>query len=549
MSQNQGQNRGGQGRGSQGQRGQGRGTQGQSGQGRGVQGSSGQGRGVQGQVSGIQGQGTQGGSQGGQGRGFQGVQVQGGGGAGQSGQGRGIQDLGGQTRGSSSGNRGSRPQGNQGRGSQGPISQGSRPAGTQGSGSQSCGPPSGNQGLRPPGNQGSGSQSRGPPTGTPGTQSSGNHGQSSQSSRPLGSQGIPIRSGRGPPPNQGSSTSASQSSPGRRPLAHSGTSSQAGPSSQGPPISMKEPSGGGRKRAGSDEKKKKMRASLGSNPGQQGFRASSGAAAKTHLLVVQGGVHPAFVGDFLGLLDFFQTKISLTFGADFWTIYGPNEYFRDHNYPDIKFENRIMANRFNVTHYQDGHRFRTLAPTEICQEVFKWLDLKADATNKNGAKSGDAIIVIFLAHGSWEGRAGGHSSVPKGIRLGHNDLLMDDFVIALRKIPRNVQVNVLSNACFSAIFAQNIAADQQPQRWIQVASQPFTEAFAAERSVSGRFRNSSFVAGLVRCLAGLGNNNLIDLETLQTELNKESQKNPNPASRSTVYTYSDAPLSTQVTLF
>jgi hypothetical protein len=326
--------------------------------------------------------------------------------------------------------------------------------------------------------------------------------------------------------------------------------SGSGASGSGPPVSSAiqgatqgMSSSSGHKKTSSADKKKKMRESLGGDAGGQGSRDASGPPPKTHLLLVQGGTHTAFLGDFLALVEFFQTQTSPAFAADFWTMYGPQQYFeekRNEKYTTIKFENRVMANRHNTEHHTQPYTY--VDPTQICQRVFQWLDIKADATHELCAKPGDSIILIILAHGSWQDDTPG----PVGIRLGNNDMLVGDFVTALRRIPRDVQVNVISNACYSALFAQNIAADKQALRWIQVASQPLQKAFAADWSASGRFQNSGFIAGLVRSLAGLGRNNRIDLGTLQNELTAATEANTTPQYRTSQFSYSDSPLTTQV---
>lgn len=274
---------------------------------------------------------------------------------------------------------------------------------------------------------------------------------------------------------------------------------------------------------------------------QTGLKGS-GPAPKTHLLLVQGGQHPAFVGDFHALVEFFQKEISPRFGADFWTVYGAQQYFEDlknYKHATIKFEDRVMVSRHTVQNYEPPYTY--VDPTQICQRVFQWLDTKADTTREDGAKPGDSIILIILAHGS-----AGTDGSQEGIRLGNNDMLVNDFVAALRKIPRDVQVNAISNACYSAAFAQGIAEDEQTHRWIQVASQPGRLAYPAERSASGRYQNSGLVSGLVRSLASLGRNNSIDLGTLQTNLTAATQARAKPRNRTVPFLYTDAPLSTQV---
>ncbi|OBT72420.1 hypothetical protein VF21_08230 [Pseudogymnoascus sp. 05NY08] len=340
--------------------------------------------------------------------------------------------------------------------------------------------------------------------------------------------------------SRGTSNPAGGSSGG--PSQGSGSSSHRKTNSAPPNSFMTQGLGRGSPSNRAD-KQRNMRKSLGGESTAQGSRDASGLPPKTHLLLVQGGEHTAFLGDFLALIEFFQKQTSPKFAADFWTMYGPEQYFEDPDnaqHTTIKFENRVVANRHNSEHYTPAYTY--VHPTQICQRVYQWLHIKSDATEDGCAKSGDSIVLIFLAHGVMDA----NTKAAKGMRLGNNDMLVDEFVEALRNIPRDVQVNVISTACYSAIFAQKISEDEQRHRWIQVASQPSKEAFPAGRSASARFQNSTFVAGLVRSLAGLGRNNAIDLKTLQTDLFNATQAHPNPKSRSEPFSYSDAPLATQV---
>lgn len=287
-----------------------------------------------------------------------------------------------------------------------------------------------------------------------------------------------------------------------------------------------------------------MRTSLGGDLKDQGSRDLSGPPPKTHLLIVQGGRHTAFIGDFLALVEFFQKQTSPTFSADFWTSYGPEQYFeypKNSKHSTIKFADRVVASRHNLEHYTQTYSY--VHPTQICKDVFQWIDLKSDPTRKEYAKPGDSIILIFLAHGSWIKKPQGE---PSAMRLGNNNMEADDFVTSLRKISRDVQVNVLSTACYSAIFAQKVEEDVQALRWIQVASQSRERAFAAERSASGRFQNSKFIAGLVKPLASLGMKNNINLGTFQAAVTKETESHTDPEFRSKAFSYTDSPLDTQV---
>ncbi|KFY90212.1 hypothetical protein V500_05238 [Pseudogymnoascus sp. VKM F-4518 (FW-2643)] len=327
------------------------------------------------------------------------------------------------------------------------------------------------------------------------------------------------------------------------PSQGSGSSSHQRTNSAPPISSMTQVLGGGSSNNRAD-KKKKMRNSLGGDSEGQASRDASGPPPKTHLLLVQGGKHTAFIGDFLALVEFFQKETSPAFSADFWTSYGPQQYFeypQNKRHSTIKFENRVVASRHNSEHYMPPYTY--IHPTQICQNVFQWIDLKSDTTRKEYARPGDSIILIFLAYGSWNEKPKGE---PTGMRLGNNDMRADDFVTALRKISRDVQVNVLSTACYSALFAQKVEEDQQALRWIQVASQPRGKAFADERSASGRYRNSLFISGLVKSLAGLSWKSKINLKEFQTALAEKTESPEDEELKSTPFSYSDSPLDTEV---
>ncbi|KAH7336585.1 hypothetical protein BKA65DRAFT_506762 [Rhexocercosporidium sp. MPI-PUGE-AT-0058] len=312
-----------------------------------------------------------------------------------------------------------------------------------------------------------------------------------------------------------------------------------------PPVSsgIKQAAKGHRK-TNSEEKKKKMRESLGSTSGGQESRDASGAPSKTHLLVVNGSRNSAMLGDFLGLLDFFKSQVSPRFGADFWTLFTPQMYFESATnleHTNIKFDGRVVANKFEPEHYTQDYQY--VEATQLCQRVYQWIDLKCDETKPAiFARPGDSIVLIIIGHGFREPQ----TFRPLGIRMGNNNIYVTEFVEQLRKVPRDVQVNVISTACYGSCFAQAVEADGQADRWIQFASKPGEKAWAADRSASGRFQNSGFFAGLVRSLGGLGRSNNIDLSTLQTQLEQATQDHPDSEKRSTPYMYTDSPSTTHV---
>ena len=69
---------------------------------------------------------------------------------------------------------------------------------------------------------------------------------------------------------------------------------------------------------------------------------------KTHLLIVNGGGYEAFLGDFFGLVRFFEKRIKPDFGGEFWTCENPLDYFNLRNYTDIKFGGDTVLEKYQV---------------------------------------------------------------------------------------------------------------------------------------------------------------------------------------------------------
>jgi hypothetical protein len=128
------------------------------------------------------------------------------------------------------------------------------------------------------------------------------------------------------------------------------------------------------------------------------------------------------------LKDFFQKRISVNFGGQFFTSYGPRGLFADcPRYTDIKFEGKSILSKWEAL-YQEPD-FEYIKKREICRRLYQWIDQKADPKHPNFAKPGDAVIIIILAHGVIERL----SKYPKGMMLGSHVLLVDEFVSVIKK--------------------------------------------------------------------------------------------------------------------
>ena len=177
-----------------------------------------------------------------------------------------------------------------------------------------------------------------------------------------------------------------------------------------------------------------------------------------------------------------------------------------------------------------------IAPADILAHVNTWIEVKTDVHHHSRTKDGDSVIIIFLAHG----HASTATMLGDGVKLGDNILYVDTFVDMLRKFPRTVQVNVISNSCYSGIFAEIFRSDKQQNRWVQAASGSHfgDKAWPAAKSPSNRFRNGLFIAGLVRSLGGLTTGkDSPSLRMVKKQLEKATQSASDPAQRSTPTAY------------
>ncbi|KAL8694227.1 MAG: hypothetical protein Q9224_003609 [Gallowayella concinna] len=261
----------------------------------------------------------------------------------------------------------------------------------------------------------------------------------------------------------------------------------------------------------------------------------------THLLIVNGGGHNDFHGDFFRLVGFFGQCIRPDFQGEFWTCDDPNEYLKNSPFSDIKFGGDDVV--FSKTHslFQQDQKDRNwvyVAPADLVDLVTEWLKKKSDPRYEFCAKANDSVIVIFISHGF--GTKQGSSITGHSLHLGQNKLSANDLVPLLRQFPTNVQIDVLSNACYSGIFSEKVKADGQRNRWISTAAKLNEEASPAPRSSSNRYRNGLFVAGLVRSLGGFTTlKTPPSLRYVKDELPKATQAHPLTANKSTVLTYHD----------
>ena len=189
---------------------------------------------------------------------------------------------------------------------------------------------------------------------------------------------------------------------------------------------------------------------------------------KVHLLGVNSGSYEAFLRDLFGLVRFFETRIRLDFGGEFWTCENPLEQFNRSHHTDIKLGGDTVLEKYEVVFKKFGEgsaSWEYIAPADILAHVNSWMEVKIDVHHHSRTKDGDSVIIIFSAHG----HASTATMLGDGVKLGHNILYVDTFVEMLRKFPQTVHVNVISNSCYSGVFAEKFRSDNQQNRWVQAA--------------------------------------------------------------------------------
>lgn len=257
------------------------------------------------------------------------------------------------------------------------------------------------------------------------------------------------------------------------------------------------PPGGQRERANTARDKSKPRLSLGPDT-----TASSPEPRlpKSYNLVACGAKNPendGFIfGDFLGFCMALKAK---SVGGDFWSCFPLFKHFeflgtRKPPITDIKFgkfgPNRAQA-LWTYTKFEFEHRerwWKQVGQKRLKDDVLQWIKEKASV-----AESGDVINMIFDCHGSRGG----------GLSLGDFTLWPRELITAIAAFKDEVQVNIITNACYGSTFVGALRASGQYYRYAQAAEDQEGVSYAASRSVSNRFRNMRFAQAVVMALARL----------------------------------------------
>jgi len=263
---------------------------------------------------------------------------------------------------------------------------------------------------------------------------------------------------------------------------------------------------------------------------------------KTHLLVVNGGGHEAFHGDFFALVKFFESRIIPEFSGEFWTCENPDDLLQGGR-TEIKFGGDTPYVIPEVVYSKGAtqQKWIYMAPADLLNNVYAWIKTKSDPASQYKADDGDAIIIIFIAHGNVQILPGGTKYIRIGLQIGDEKMMVEDFVEQLRSIPKSVQVNVISNGCYSGIFSERVQLDGQKDRWIEATARKDEKAWPADRSKSDRFRSGRFIAGLVRSLGGLATSkDPVSLKVVKDNLLAATQSHHDVNRRNMLAAYHDA---------
>jgi len=220
---------------------------------------------------------------------------------------------------------------------------------------------------------------------------------------------------------------------------------------------------------------------------------------KAFYLVVCGATSSRLDGFLFG--DFFGWCMALkekNVGGDFYSCFPLEEHFDwlDKKKPpveDIKF-GKIGPNRsehmFVYTRKQFERReswWTQKEPTRLKMEVLTWI-----RERKNLAESGDVVNILFACHGSATGGA---------MRIGDSLLWPGELKSHLRSTKDEVQVNMITTACYSGHLVNAIKADNQDFRYVQSAAASDEMGWSLDRSVSNRLRSSRFTQAFCLSLA------------------------------------------------
>jgi hypothetical protein len=192
-------------------------------------------------------------------------------------------------------------------------------------------------------------------------------------------------------------------------------------------------------------------------------------------------------GDFSGIFKALQEH---NIGGHFYTNYDIFDIVLESNLP-IKCEREgISKIAVSVSEAQTGIRWYDVSrsPQDFRNHILAWI-----ASTWPKAAPGDAVNVFLVGHGRSDG----------SFHCGPNaSILPIDMARACRSFAQGVQVNVISNACYSGGFVDQFLFERQKNRFVHTAALRHEKAYGI-RTASGSIRNTKFGGAYVEQLPKL----------------------------------------------
>ena len=196
------------------------------------------------------------------------------------------------------------------------------------------------------------------------------------------------------------------------------------------------------------------------------------------------------IGDFAGIMQVLHDLHGIK--GEFWTCLDLASYVNVTEHKDIKF-GRGNEVKTVYTQWQGKHRqlYEFIAAEDLKGRVVKWIQERAVE-----AKEGDTIEIIFVTHGNERGDQ----------QLGRDRISVVEMRTLLQSFKQEVEVNVITSACFGGFLPEAIEQDNQEYRYIQAASQKHQKTSAIRegllkgRSASDRYQCSYFGVATVKSL-------------------------------------------------
>ena len=234
---------------------------------------------------------------------------------------------------------------------------------------------------------------------------------------------------------------------------------------------------------------------LGPSSLSQSSTISSGQKPESHLLLLLGDIRGdgGMIGDFMGLIFCFKNHCGVS--GNFWSCFDIAGKLVDPEFKhkDIKFgragEETVVYDQFSAQHRSAPYDY--VHPDAIWGKFEQWI---YDRTKQS--QTGDTINIILITHGTVKGE----------LQFGNSRIDSSSMSELISKF-KDVEVNVITNACYGGILVGAVRDAGSKNRYIQSATREDEKSYAY-RSSSNRFRNFYFTGALVKSLGAINWNRL-----------------------------------------